>query len=88
MFVEIGVRDITDNMRVDMAPFGQSTTFSFINVVSLLQESPHVLGEILSASSSSWKRVSYGLHIQSPCILWAGSRMLSAICSGANTLAR
>lgn len=46
-FVEIGLRDITDNMRLDMRPFGKSTTFSFINMVTLLQEDPDTLGEIL-----------------------------------------
>ncbi|PNY28266.1 Polyketide synthase [Tolypocladium capitatum] len=46
-FVEIGLRDITDNMRLDMRPFAKSTTFSFINMVTLLQEDPDALGEIL-----------------------------------------
>ncbi|KAK4446921.1 reducing polyketide synthase rads1 [Podospora aff. communis PSN243] len=47
-FVEIGLRDITDNMRLDMRPFAKSTTFSFINMVTFLQENPGALGEILS----------------------------------------
>lgn len=46
-FVEIGLRDITDNMRLDMRPFRKSTTFSFINMVTLLEEDPDALGEIL-----------------------------------------
>lgn len=46
-FVEIGLRDITDNMRLDMRPFAKSTTFSFINMVTLLQQDPDTLGEIL-----------------------------------------
>ena len=34
-------------MRLDMRPFGKSTTFSFINMITLLQEDPDTLGEIL-----------------------------------------
>ncbi|KAF2180797.1 KR domain-containing protein [Zopfia rhizophila CBS 207.26] len=47
-FVEIGLRDITDNTRLEMRPFSRSTTFSFINMVSFLQEAPHAMGEILA----------------------------------------
>ncbi|KAK2009421.1 KR domain-containing protein, partial [Colletotrichum eremochloae] len=47
IFVEIGLRDITDNMRLDMRPFHKSTTFSFINMVTFLQENPDAMGEIL-----------------------------------------
>ncbi|MCJ1312675.1 Reducing polyketide synthase rads1 [Agyrium rufum] len=46
-FVEIGLRDITDNMRLDMRPFSKSTTFTFINVNTLLEQAPDVVGEIL-----------------------------------------
>lgn len=46
-FIEIGLRDITDNMRLDMRPFRKSTTFSFINMVTFLQENPDAMGEIL-----------------------------------------
>ncbi|KAH8706040.1 reducing polyketide synthase [Talaromyces proteolyticus] len=46
-FIEIGLRDITDNMRLDMRPFSKSATFSFINMVTLLQENPDAMGEIL-----------------------------------------
>ncbi|KAL8660348.1 MAG: hypothetical protein Q9202_006619 [Teloschistes flavicans] len=45
-FIEIGLRDITDNMRLDMRPFSKSTTFTFINVNTLLEEDPHTVGEI------------------------------------------
>ena len=48
IFVEIGLRDITNNMRLDMRPFGKSTTFTFCNVHTLLEEDPAMLGEILS----------------------------------------
>ncbi|EFQ36694.1 KR domain-containing protein [Colletotrichum graminicola] len=46
-FVEIGLRDITDNMRLDMRPFHKSTTFSFINMITFLQENPDAIGVIL-----------------------------------------
>ena len=45
-FVEIGLRDITDNMRLDMRPFSRSTTFTFINVNTLLEQAPDTVGEI------------------------------------------
>ncbi|KAH7305604.1 hypothetical protein B0I35DRAFT_362109 [Stachybotrys elegans] len=47
-FVEIGLRDITDNMRLDMRPFSKSTTFTFLNLQNLLEQDPAVLGETLS----------------------------------------
>ena len=47
-FVEIGLRDITDNMRLDMRPFSKSTTFTFINVNTLLEEDPDTVSEILT----------------------------------------
>ena len=47
-FVEIGLRDITDNMRLDMRPFSKSTTFTFINVNTLLEQAPATVGQIFS----------------------------------------
>lgn len=47
-FVEIGLRDITDNMRLDMRPFSKSTTFTFINVNTLLEKAPDTVGEIFT----------------------------------------
>lgn len=47
-FVEIGLRDITDNMRLDMRPFVKSTTFTFFNIQTLIDEDPALLGETLS----------------------------------------
>ena len=47
-FVEIGLRDITENMRLDMRPFGKSTTFTFINVNTLLEQDPDMVGEIFT----------------------------------------
>ncbi|KAK2786787.1 Highly reducing polyketide synthase curS1 [Onygenales sp. PD_12] len=48
-FVEIGLRDITNNMRLDMRPFSGSTTFAFINIANFFHaEGLDVLGQILS----------------------------------------
>ncbi|KAL4947686.1 phenolpthiocerol synthesis polyketide synthase ppsB [Aspergillus filifer] len=48
-FVEIGLRDITNNMRLDMRPFTGSTTFAFINIANFFNpEGLDVLGQILS----------------------------------------
>lgn len=47
-FVEIGLRDITDNMRLDMRPFRKSATFAFFDVPTLIEEDPAALGEALN----------------------------------------
>lgn len=47
-FVEIGLRDITNNMRLDMRPFGKSTTFTFINMHTLLEQDPGAAGKTVS----------------------------------------
>ncbi|KAI2478999.1 Polyketide synthase module protein [Pyrenophora tritici-repentis] len=48
-FVEIGLRDITNNMRLDMRPFSQSTTFAFINIANFFcAEGLDTLGNIIS----------------------------------------
>lgn len=49
-FVEIGLRDITDNMRLDMRPFRKSTTFTFCDLHTLLEEDPAMAGKMLSAA--------------------------------------
>jgi zearalenone synthase (highly reducing iterative type I polyketide synthase) len=48
-FVEIGLRDITNNMRLDMRPFSRSTTFAFINIANFFDaDGLDALGQILS----------------------------------------
>jgi NADPH:quinone reductase-like Zn-dependent oxidoreductase/NAD(P)-dependent dehydrogenase (short-subunit alcohol dehydrogenase family) len=47
-FVEIGLRDITDNMRLDMRPFGKSATFTFLDIPTLNDEDPAALGKALN----------------------------------------
>lgn len=47
-FVEFGSRDISDNVGLDMRPFGKSTTFTSIDVAAMLQEAPEELGKALN----------------------------------------
>ena len=47
-FVELGLRDITDNMRLDMRPFRKSATFAYFDITTLVEEDPAALGEALS----------------------------------------
>ncbi|CAG8971039.1 hypothetical protein HYALB_00005277 [Hymenoscyphus albidus] len=45
-FIEIGLRDITNNMRLDMRPFRKSTTFTFINNHTLFEEDPDAFYDV------------------------------------------
>ena len=45
-FVEIGLRDITTNMRLDMRPFRKSTSFTFANSHTLYEEDPATFYEV------------------------------------------
>lgn len=63
-FVEIGLRDILNNSRLDMRPFGKSATFTFFNQFALYEEDPAVLGQILQ---DTFKLVHEGvLHAPAP----------------------
>ncbi|KAE8350731.1 phenolpthiocerol synthesis polyketide synthase ppsB [Aspergillus coremiiformis] len=67
-FVEIGLRDITNNMRLDMRPFGNSTTFTFFNIQTLIDEDPATLGETLT---EAFKLMQEGvLHAPSPLTVY------------------
>ncbi|ROV92576.1 hypothetical protein VMCG_08954 [Cytospora schulzeri] len=46
-FVEIGLRDITNNMRLDMRPFIKCTTFAFINLTNFFDDHKDIAGQIL-----------------------------------------
>ncbi|KAK7698841.1 Reducing polyketide synthase hmp8 [Diaporthe eres] len=46
-FVEIGLRDITNNMRLDMRPFIKCTTFAFINLTNFFNDHKDIAGQIL-----------------------------------------
>ncbi|KAB2571293.1 Highly reducing polyketide synthase curS1 [Lasiodiplodia theobromae] len=45
-FIEIGLRDITNNMRLDMRPFGKSTSFTFVNNHTLFLEDPETFYQV------------------------------------------
>ena len=45
-FIEIGLRDITNNMRLDMRPFRKSTSFTFVNNHTLYEEDPATFHEV------------------------------------------
>ncbi|KAF2273799.1 reducing polyketide synthase [Westerdykella ornata] len=61
-FVEIGLRDITNNMRLDMRPFGKSTSFTFINNHTLFEQDPETFYEAFHAAL---KPVEQG-HLRAP----------------------
>lgn len=46
-FVEIGLRDITNNMRLDMRPFIKCTTFAFINLTNFFDDHKDIASKIL-----------------------------------------
>ncbi|KAH6851192.1 PKS01 highly reducing polyketide synthase [Chaetomium sp. MPI-CAGE-AT-0009] len=46
-FVEIGVRDIMDNGRLEMRPFLGERTFTFFDLRKVMLERPALMGEIL-----------------------------------------
>ncbi|KAK3297911.1 PKS01 highly reducing polyketide synthase [Chaetomium fimeti] len=46
-FVEIGVRDIMDNGRLEMKPFLREATFTFFDLRKVMLERPALMGEIL-----------------------------------------
>ncbi|KAJ5441781.1 hypothetical protein N7491_004187 [Penicillium cf. griseofulvum] len=75
-FVEIGLRDITDNMRLDMRPFGNSTTFTFFNIQTLIDEDPTTLGDTLR---ETFKLMQQGiLHAPYPLTVYPVGEVESA----------
>ncbi|KAJ5403181.1 hypothetical protein N7509_003052 [Penicillium cosmopolitanum] len=49
-FVEIGMKDILGNMRLDMRPFLQDAKFVFFNLNRVMKERPELMNEILSGA--------------------------------------
>lgn len=45
-FVEIGMRDVTSNTRLDMRPFVGNTTFTFFNMLDVMAKEPELMGDI------------------------------------------
>lgn len=46
-FVEIGIKDILGNSRLDMKPFNGSTTFTFFDINRIIRERRDTMGEIM-----------------------------------------
>ena len=49
-FIEIGMKDILGNTRLDMRPFIRDATFTFINLNHLERDRPKLMSEILHSS--------------------------------------
>ena len=49
-FVEIGLKDILDNTRLDMKPFMQDSTFSFFNLTHIESSRPDIMGSIIEGA--------------------------------------
>ncbi|KAL1963672.1 hypothetical protein VTN77DRAFT_7876 [Rasamsonia byssochlamydoides] len=47
-FVEVGMKDILENMRLDMRPFLQDATFAFFNLDHIQKQRPDLMKEALS----------------------------------------
>jgi zearalenone synthase (highly reducing iterative type I polyketide synthase) len=75
-FIEIGLRDITNNMRLDMRPFRKSTSFTFINSHTLFEEDPAALGEMLN---ETFKLMEKGiLRTPSPMVVYPIGQVVDA----------
>jgi NADPH:quinone reductase-like Zn-dependent oxidoreductase/NADP-dependent 3-hydroxy acid dehydrogenase YdfG/aryl carrier-like protein len=46
-FIEIGVKDILGNARLDMKPFLQDATFTFFNLKRIAEERADLMGEVM-----------------------------------------
>ena len=49
-FVEIGLKDIMENTGLEMRPFAQDATFSFLNLKRVMTEKPKLMAEILEGT--------------------------------------
>lgn len=47
-FIEIGLRDIQGNTRLDMKPFMDNTTFTFFNLLLVMEHLPDEMAEIVT----------------------------------------
>ena len=47
-FIEIGLRDIIGNTRLDMKPFMQNTTFTFFNLMLVMEQAPDEYGQLFA----------------------------------------
>lgn len=49
IFIELGLRDVVGNTRLDMKPFMQNTTFTLFNLVTVTEQMPDQAGEVFTA---------------------------------------
>ena len=49
IFVELGLRDVVGNTRLDMKPFMQNTTFTLFNLVTVTEQMPDQASEVFTA---------------------------------------
>ena len=49
-FIEIGLKDILDNTRLDMSPFIKDATFSFFNLTHIENSRPDIMGAIIEGA--------------------------------------
>jgi NADPH:quinone reductase-like Zn-dependent oxidoreductase/NAD(P)-dependent dehydrogenase (short-subunit alcohol dehydrogenase family)/aryl carrier-like protein len=55
-FIEIGLKDILGNTRLDMRPFLQDATFSFFNLNHIERERPDLMSEIIRGAFDLQRR--------------------------------
>jgi len=56
IFVEIGMKDILVNSRLEMQPFLQNSTFTFFNIQDMIFNHPHMIAEICSGTFDFLRR--------------------------------
>lgn len=49
IFIELGLRDVVGNTRLDMKPLMQNTTFTLFNLVTITEQMPDQAGEVFAA---------------------------------------
>jgi NADPH:quinone reductase-like Zn-dependent oxidoreductase/NADP-dependent 3-hydroxy acid dehydrogenase YdfG/aryl carrier-like protein len=55
-FVEIGLKDILGNTRLDMRPFVRDATFSFFNLHNIQRERPKLMADIIGGAFDFYRR--------------------------------
>lgn len=50
-FVEIGVRDIIDNTRLDMRPFMRGASFSYFNIKDMIDNQPELMSQVVQGTT-------------------------------------
>ena len=55
VFIEIGMKDIMNNMGLEMGPFSRGATFTFFNVKQILAQDPKLLAELMEHTFANLK---------------------------------